>query len=156
MVNTDPLLGLNHIHLLATRLNVLRVDTDPLLMLDSAPRKDVDIGFTLDWTVADDFGPSRFEPTKEEPAVSLLLRAVDIDVDKYEDPHTKERTIERPMNAAQVTFTRDRIVVATMVQTEIAEDWISLAVVDDRRSSTSSQASDGHGVFKAHSHRVAG
>lgn len=94
------------------------MDTDPLLMLDSAPRKDVDIGFTLDWTVADDFGPSRFEPTKEEPAVSLLLRAVDIDVDKYEDPHTKERTIERPMNAAQVTFTRDRIVVATIVEND--------------------------------------
>lgn len=92
-------------------------DHQPLLFLDSAPRADIDAGFTVSWARPDDFQPSDWEG-KDELEADFLFGLVDLDVKLFRDEVTDENLLKRPMRGYQVRVTRNSIAIDEVVETE--------------------------------------
>jgi len=91
----------------------------PVLFLDSAPRSDIDAGFTVSWTAPDDFRPHGFEPPKgDPPGVAFMVRLVDLKVKRQKDPQTDEYVLSRPMRGVQVRVTPQHIAVEQVTEAQ--------------------------------------
>lgn len=91
-------------------------DPDPLLLLEGVPRKEARVSLVVDWRVSEDFW-SR-EEASGQPAVLVLLGAVDVDCAKQRDPVTDQSVLARPMRSLAVRLGGGKVELLRIVEVE--------------------------------------